>query len=89
MKKRQTAMGSDTTGAPFVVLMEKDGTEGRHWRNGALVETDSGLSDPWTANFDAAIDLRNAGGTVYAVVVINRALTATVLAGSPGAGLTR
>lgn len=68
---------SDTTGAPFVVLMEKDGTEGRHWRNGTLVETDSGLSDPWTANFDAAIDLRNAGGTVYAVVVINRVLTAT------------
>jgi hypothetical protein len=57
--------------------MEKDGTEGRHWRNGTLVETDSGLNDPWTANFDAAIDLRNAGGTVYAVVVINRALTAT------------
>ena len=67
---------SDTTGTAFVVLMEKDGTEGRHYRNGTLVETDTGLNDPWTASFDAAIDVRSNGETLYAVFVINRALTA-------------
>lgn len=67
---------SDVSGAPLVMLMEKVGTEGRHYRNGTLVETDLSLNDPWSASFNAAIDLRNYGGFVFAVVVINRALSA-------------
>ena len=67
---------SDTSGAAFVSLREKVGTVGRHYRNGVLVETDTGLNDPWNAFFDAAIDVRANGGTIYAVLIITRALTA-------------
>ena len=67
---------SDTSGAAFVSLREKVGTEGRHYRNGVLVETDTALTDPWNAFFDAAIDVRANGGTIYAVLIITRALTA-------------
>lgn len=68
---------SDTTGAPFVVVMQKDATEGRHYRNGVLIETDTGLADPWAANFNSIIDLRNGagiGGFVFSLFIIAEAI---------------
>jgi hypothetical protein len=60
----------------------KRGTEGRHYIDGVLVETDTGLSSTWDADLSTAgsgAAIRGDGNKIHAVFAIDRGLTDTEL----------
>jgi hypothetical protein len=69
---------ADTTGDAFVVTIMKRGTEGRHYVDGVLVETDTGLSATWDSDLStagAAASIRGDASNIYYIFAIDRGLT--------------
>lgn len=72
----------DTSGNAFVVTVMKRGTEGRHYVDGTLVETDTGLSATWDADLSDAgsgAAIRGDSSKIFFVYAINRGLSDTDL----------
>ncbi|MDR9393995.1 MAG: SwmB domain-containing protein [Roseovarius sp.] len=73
---------ADTSGDAFVVTVMKRGTEGRHYVDGTLVETDTGLSATWDSDLSpagAGSAIRGDGSKIFAIFAIDRGLTDTEL----------
>jgi hypothetical protein len=72
---------ADTSGASRVVTVMKRGSEGLHYVDGTLVETDTGLGT-WAVDLStsgAAAAIRGSASRIYYIAAVNKSLSDTVL----------